>query len=113
MHAPQASITALTLSQPRPSGMELGNQIFPPSLPAANTTTLKLLNKTTGSAGTGNRPVPTDLHTVNRKPVETLRQTTTNRLNFWKFRQGPQAGSSSASAKLLVLMPPSEPEMPL
>jgi hypothetical protein len=93
--------------------MELGNQIFPPSLPAADPTALQLLNKTTGPAGTGNRPLPTDLHTVNRKRVETLRQTTTNRLNFWKFRQGPQAGSSSASAKLLVLMPPSEPEMPL
>ena len=94
-------------------GLKEGHQIFPSSLPAPNRCAAEARNKVIGTTRAGNGPLSADFNLHNFEVDKTVCQSPADRLDFREFRQRPQAGSSSASAKLLVLMPPSTPCRPL
>ena len=93
--------------------LQLGNQVFAASLPVTNDLACKPTTKSNRASRARHCSLPEDFCLLNDKGLKTARQAPANRLNFRKFRQETQAGSSSSSAKLLVLMPPSEPCRPL
>ena len=92
---------------------EGSHQVFPTALPGANSCAAEACNKIFSTSRAGNGPWPADFNLCNFEVDKTVCQSPTDRLDFREFRQRPQAGSSSASAKLLVLMPPSTPCRPL
>ena len=93
--------------------VQLRHEVFPSTAPMPHFLPLQSKTKSMGSPWTGDCPITEDINVVNDKRLKTARQSPANRLYFREFRQRTQAGSSSDSAKLFVLMPPSEPEMPL
>ena len=107
------------MHSPAPTGLsgvgmqQLSDQIFAASSPVANRLTSKPPAKGCRTPGAGHSSLAEDFGLLDDKRLKTARQSPTNRLDFRKFRQETQAGSSSSSAKLLVLMPPSEPCRPL
>ena len=90
-------------------GLKGGHQIFPAALPLPHRCAAEASNKLVRTSRAGNRPWSADFNLRNFEVDKTVCQSPTDRLDFREFRQRPQAGSSSASAKLLVLMPPSTP----
>ena len=78
------------------SVMQLSHQILAPAAPLADVPALQSSAETLGSTWACNRPFSQDLKVLNHKGLKTGRQSPTNRLNFRKFRQGVQAGSSSS-----------------
>ena len=93
--------------------VQLRHEVFASTPPLANFLPLQSKAQPLGTSRTCDCPITEDFNVVNDKRLKTARQAPANRLYFRKFRQRTQAGSSSDSAKLFVLMPPSEPEMPL
>ena len=93
--------------------LQFCHQIFPAPSPLTDDSAREACTKTFRTTRTGNGTGSTNVDSCDFKTLKTVRQSPANRLNFRKFRQRPQAGSSSDSAKLLVLMPPSTPCMPL
>ena len=89
------------------------HEVFAAALPLAHCCAAEALYKVIRSSRAGNGPWSADLNLCNFEVDKTICQSPTDRLDFREFRQRPQAGSSSASAKLLVLMPPSTPCRPL
>ena len=110
-HAQMDAPNAITGSRLRL--VQLCHEVFPSTAPLANFLPLQSKAQSMGSPRTGDCPITEDINVVNDKRLKTARQSPANRLYFREFRQRTQAGSSSDSAKLFVLMPPSEPEMPL
>ena len=96
-----------------PVRLQFCHEVLTPACPVANGRTCQPFDEELGTPRTGDRSRATDFNLCDLEVSETVSQTTANRLDFGKFRQRPQAGSSSASAKLLVLMPPSTPWSPL
>ena len=94
-------------------GLKGCHQIFPSALPLPHRRSAEASHKGLGTTRAGNRPWSADFNLRNFEVDKTVCQSPADRLDFRKFRQRPQAGSSSASAKLLVLMPPSTPCRPL
>ena len=90
-------------------GLQGCHQIFPSALPLPHCHAAEASHEVFGTTRAGNRPCSADFNLRNFEVDKTVCQSPTDRLEFREFRQRPQAGSSSASAKLLVLMPPSTP----
>ena len=89
------------------------HEVFAPALPLAHCFATETLDKGLRASWACNGSRSTDLNLCNFEVDKTICQSPADRLDFREFRQRPQAGSSSDSAKLLVLMPPSTPCMPL
>ena len=94
-------------------GLQGCHQIFPSALPVPHRHSAEASYKLIRTSRAGNGPWPADFNLRDFEVDKTVCQSPTDRLDFREFRQRPQAGSSSASAKLLVLMPPSTPCRPL
>lgn len=110
-HAQMDAPNAIAVSRLRV--VQLRHEVLPSTAPLANFLSLQSKAQPLGTSRTCDCPITEDFNVVNDKRLKTARQAPANRLYFRKFRQRTQAGSSSDSAKLFVLMPPSEPEMPL
>ena len=94
-------------------GIQGCHEVFAPALPLAHRFATETVDQGVRASWARYGSRSADLNLCNFEVDKTVCQSPTDRLDFREFRQRPQAGSSSASAKLLVLMPPSTPCRPL